>query len=110
MRKAVLRPGGHHCKTERAVPTIGLNPKPADRPADWVTMRISRAHIITAGAVLIAAGVLTIVRQALTTGPVLPPIPGDFSLARWIASTEFPGLPMICVGALLWALAAVTRS
>jgi hypothetical protein len=70
-------------------------------------VKLNRRHIITAGAVLIAGGALTILRQALTTGPISPPLVGDFSLERWLAGTEFPGLPMICLGALLWAMAAV---
>src|SRR5579862_7650749 len=72
----------------------------------WVIVRITKAHIITAGSILIAGGALTIVRQALTTGPILPSIAGDFSLGRWLAGTEFPGLPMICAGRCcgLWRL------
>jgi hypothetical protein len=72
-------------------------------------VKLDRSHIITAGAVLIGGGALTILRQALTTGPMSPPLIGDFSLERWLAGTEFPGLPMICVGALLWAVAALKR-
>jgi hypothetical protein len=59
---------------------------------------------------LIGGGALTIVRQVLTTGPLLPPVAGDFSLGRWLTGTEFPGLPMICVGAFLWAVAALIRA
>jgi hypothetical protein len=72
-------------------------------------VRVNRAHIVVAGAVLIGGGALTILRRALTTGPTSPPLVGDFSLERWLAGTEFPGVLMICFGALLWALAAVIR-
>jgi hypothetical protein len=66
-------------------------------------MTSKRGKMIVAGAVLIGAGVLVIVRQALTATPN-PELDG---LARWVAGTEFPGLVLICTGAFLWAVAAL---
>jgi hypothetical protein len=68
-------------------------------------VKLDRSHIVMAGAVLIGAGVLTIVRQALT----MTPNPELDGLARWVAGTEFPGLILICAGVVLWAVGAVMR-
>ncbi len=64
---------------------------------------MTNAHrVIVTGAVLIGAGMLVIVRQILTA----PPNPQLGGLGQWIVGTEFPGLILICAGALLWGAAA----
>jgi hypothetical protein len=60
-------------------------------------------RITVAGALLIGAGVLVIVRQILTA----PPHPQLGGLGQWIVGTEFPGPIMIGAGALLWCVAAI---
>jgi hypothetical protein len=63
---------------------------------------MTNAHrIVVAGALLIGAGTLVIVRQILTA----PPHPELGGLGQWVVGTEFPGLIMICAGALLWCVA-----
>ena len=75
----------------------------------WRAMKLGRAQIVTAAAVMIGAGAMAILRQALTTPPSSPAPVGDFSLGRWIAGTEFPGLALICVGAFLLCVAGILR-
>ena len=60
-------------------------------------------RIVVAGAMLIGAGTLVVLRQILTTSPN-PQLGG---LAQWVVGTEFPGLIMIGAGALLWCVAAI---
>lgn len=55
-------------------------------------------RIVVLGAVLIGAGILVVLRQILA-GPAADP--QLWGLTRWVTGTEFPGLPMICAGALL---------
>jgi hypothetical protein len=52
--------------------------------------------------VLIGAGTLVVLRQILTA----PPNPQLGGLGQWVVGTEFPGLIMICAGALLWCVGA----
>jgi hypothetical protein len=59
-------------------------------------------RVIFAGAVLIGAGALVIVRQILTA-PANPQLGG---LGQWVVGTEFPGLILICAGAFLWCVGA----
>jgi hypothetical protein len=59
-------------------------------------------RIIVMGALLIGSGALVIVRQILAA----PPHPELGGLGQWVVGTEFPGLIMICAGALLWCVAA----
>jgi hypothetical protein len=59
-------------------------------------------RVIVAGAVLIGAGTLVIVRQVLTA----PPNPQLGGLGQWVVGTEFPGLILICAGAFLWCVGA----
>lgn len=66
---------------------------------------IKARHMTVAGAVLIGAGVAAILRQALTA-TANPELDG---LERWVSGTEFPGLFLICAGALLWAVSALMR-
>jgi hypothetical protein len=64
---------------------------------------MTNAHrVIIAGAVLIGAGKLVVLRQILTASPN-PQLGG---LGQWVVGTEFPGLIMICAGALLWCVGA----
>jgi hypothetical protein len=72
-------------------------------------MKPGRAHIVTAAVVMIGAGGVAILRQALTAVPSSPAPVGDFSLGRWLAGTEFPGLALICVGAFLLCVAGIMR-
>ena len=65
-------------------------------------MTIAR-RLTLAGAVLIGAGLTVVLRQALTATPD----PHLGALGQWVANTEFPGLPLVLLGALLWGLAAV---
>jgi hypothetical protein len=67
------------------------------------TEMINARRITVAGALLIGAGVLVIVRQILTA----PPHPQLGGLGQWIVGTEFPGLIMIGAGAFLWCVAVV---
>jgi hypothetical protein len=60
-------------------------------------------RIIVAGALLIGAGALVIVRQMVTA----PPNPQLGGLGQWVVGTEFPGLIMIGAGAFLWCVAAL---
>ena len=60
------------------------------------------SRIIVAGAMLIGAGTLVVLRQVLTASPN-PQLGG---LGQWVAGTEFPGLVLICGGAFLWCLGA----
>ena len=62
---------------------------------------INAHRIVVAGALLIGAGTLVILRQVLTA----PPHPELGRLGQWVVGTEFPGLIMICAGALLWCVA-----
>jgi hypothetical protein len=63
-------------------------------------MTARAAHrIVIAGAVLIGAGILVVLRQILTATPN-PALEGN-ALGRWVVGAEFPGLIMICTGALL---------
>jgi hypothetical protein len=59
-------------------------------------------RIVVAGAMLIGAGTLVVLRQILTASPN-PQLGG---LGQWVAGTEFPGLILICAGAFLWCLGA----
>lgn len=72
-------------------------------------MKLGRAHTVTAAVVMIGAGVVAILRQTLTALPSSPAPVGDFSLERWLAGTEFPGLALICVGAFLLCVAGIMR-
>jgi hypothetical protein len=64
---------------------------------------MTNAHrVIIAGAVLIGAGTLVVLRQILTA----PPNPRLGGLGQWVVGTEFPGLIMICAGALFWCVGA----
>ena len=68
-----------------------------------LSIRMTNARrIIVAGALLIGAGILVVVRQILTA----PPHPQLGGLGQWVVGTEFPGLIMICAGAFLWCVAA----
>ncbi len=60
-------------------------------------------RLIAAGAVLIGAGVLVVLRQvaAAVPDPHLGP------LGQWVAGAEFPGLILICMGGFLWAVAVL---
>jgi hypothetical protein len=60
-------------------------------------------RLVAAGAVLIAAGVVVVLRQAITASPD----PQLGVLGQWIAGAEFPGLVLICIGSLLWLLAVL---
>src|ERR1700730_10583139 len=60
-------------------------------------------RFVVAGAMLIGAGTLVVLRQILTASPN-PQLGG---LGQWVAGTEFPGLIMICAGAFLWCLGAL---
>jgi hypothetical protein len=71
-------------------------------------MPSARHTIIIAGIVLIGAGFLAILRQALTASPN-PALEGDV-LGRWVAGVEFPGLIMIFAGAILLCVAVILRS
>jgi hypothetical protein len=67
---------------------------------------MTNAHrVVVAGALLIGAGILVVVRQMLTAPP--NPLGG---LGQWVVGTEFPGLIMICAGAFLWCVAAFMGS
>jgi drug/metabolite transporter (DMT)-like permease len=65
-------------------------------------MRSAR-RLVLAGAVLIGAGIVVVLRQAATA----PPNPELGPLGQWVAGAEFPGLPLILAGAALWGLAAI---
>jgi hypothetical protein len=57
-------------------------------------------RIIVAGALLIGAGILVVLRQIFTAAPN-PQLGG---LGQWMVGTEFPGPIMIGVGAFLLCL------
>ncbi len=60
-------------------------------------------RLVLAGAVLIGAGILAVLRQALSATPD----PHLGALGQWVANTEFPGLPLVLLGAFLWGVAAI---
>ena len=67
---------------------------------------MTNAHrVIVAGAVLIGAGTLVVVRQILSA----PPHPQLGGLGQWVVGTEFPGPILICAGAFLWCVGAFMR-
>jgi hypothetical protein len=67
------------------------------------------AHgLAIAGAVLIGAGILVILRQVLSSGPN-PALAGN-DLGQWLVGAEFPGLIMIVAGAILLGGAVIPRS
>ena len=63
-------------------------------------------RLVLAGTALIGTGIVTVLHQALTATP--DPRLGE--LGQWVAGAEFPGLPLILAGALLWGLAAIFGS
>jgi hypothetical protein len=64
-------------------------------------------RIAAAGAILIGAGALVVLRQVFAATPSNPHLWG---LARWLTGAEFPGLPMIGLGGLLLFVAVFLRS
>ena len=58
------------------------------------------------GTVLILMGIAIVLLQMRTAMPEKPELGADFGLSRWKVKTEFPGIVMICVGALLLGVGA----
>lgn len=62
-----------------------------------------------AGAILILVEIGLVIYQMLTAMPTVPRLGGDFGFTRCKLTTEFPGLIMICIGALLLGVGAFAR-
>ncbi|WP_292531192.1 hypothetical protein [Methylocystis sp.] len=61
------------------------------------------------GTLLILTGSGLVVFEAIhanNSGRFRPPNVGDFGLSRWRFQTAYPGITMICVGALLLGVGA----
>ena len=63
-------------------------------------------RLTLAGAVLIGAGIMVVLRQALTAAPN----PHLGALGQWVAGAGFPGLILVLIGACLWGAAAILGS
>jgi hypothetical protein len=61
------------------------------------------------GAILILAGIALVLLQINTAMPPKPRLGGDFGPTRFKLQTEFPGLIMICIGAILLGVGAFAR-
>jgi hypothetical protein len=64
---------------------------------------IMARRLVLAGAVFIGAGIVVVLRQAVT----MTPDPHLGALGQWVGNAQFPGLPLVLLGALLWGVAAI---
>jgi len=75
-------------------------------------MNINQLPMIM-GSLLIVVGIGLVIYQlgkAISSGKWTEPNSANFSLARWQFQAAYPGITMVCIGALLLGVGALVRS